>query len=41
LALPNVIAVAGSWMAPKKQVTAKDWKAIEALAREATGLKTS
>lgn len=39
LALPNVITVGGSWMAPEKQVSAKDWKAIEALAKEATKLR--
>jgi 2-dehydro-3-deoxyphosphogluconate aldolase/(4S)-4-hydroxy-2-oxoglutarate aldolase len=41
LALPNVITVGGSWMASKKHVAAKDWKAIEALAKEAAGLKAS
>jgi len=31
--------VGGSWMAPKKLIEAKDWAGIEALAREAAGLK--
>jgi 2-dehydro-3-deoxyphosphogluconate aldolase / (4S)-4-hydroxy-2-oxoglutarate aldolase len=38
LALSNVITVGGSWMAPHKQVASKDWKAIEAYAKEAKGL---
>jgi len=33
LALPNVITVGGSWMAPKALVDARDWAAITALAR--------
>ena len=39
LALSNVITVGGSWMAPKKLIAAKDWAAIETLAREAPQLK--
>ena len=39
LKLANVITVGGSWMAPKSLVAAKDWAAIEALAREAAKLK--
>ncbi len=39
LKLANVITVGGSWMAPKALVAAKDWAAIEALAREAAKLK--
>lgn len=39
LKLANVITVGGSWMAPRKLVEARDWAAIEALAREAAGLK--
>lgn len=35
LALPNVICVGGSWVAPDDLVKAKNWTAIEALAREA------
>lgn len=39
LKLANVITIGGSWMAPKKLVAAKDWTAIEALARQAASLK--
>jgi 2-dehydro-3-deoxyphosphogluconate aldolase/(4S)-4-hydroxy-2-oxoglutarate aldolase len=39
LALPNVLCVGGSWVAPFDLVEAEDWKAIEALARAACGLK--
>lgn len=39
LKLANVITIGGSWMAPKPLVAAKDWAAIEALAREAAKLK--
>ncbi len=39
LKLANVITIGGSWMAPKALVAAKDWAAIEALAREAAKLK--
>jgi 2-dehydro-3-deoxyphosphogluconate aldolase/(4S)-4-hydroxy-2-oxoglutarate aldolase len=39
LALPNVICVGGSWVMPADAVAAGDWKRIEALAREASGLK--
>jgi len=35
LALRNVKCVGGSWVAPKKLIKAKDWSAIEELAREA------
>ena len=35
LSLPNVICVGGSWVAPDDLVKAKDWAAIEVLAREA------
>jgi 2-dehydro-3-deoxyphosphogluconate aldolase/(4S)-4-hydroxy-2-oxoglutarate aldolase len=38
LKLANVITIGGSWMAPKKLIEAKDWKAIEALARQAAQL---
>ena len=31
LALPNVITIGGSWMAPKKLLAAKDWAAVEVL----------
>jgi 2-dehydro-3-deoxyphosphogluconate aldolase/(4S)-4-hydroxy-2-oxoglutarate aldolase len=39
LALPNVITIGGSWMAPKKLLAAKDWTAIEVLSREAAQLR--
>jgi 2-dehydro-3-deoxyphosphogluconate aldolase / (4S)-4-hydroxy-2-oxoglutarate aldolase len=39
LALPNVAAVGGSWVAPAKAVAAGDWAAITALAREAARLR--
>jgi 2-dehydro-3-deoxyphosphogluconate aldolase/(4S)-4-hydroxy-2-oxoglutarate aldolase len=38
LALSNVVAVGGSWVAPAKEVAARDWLAITALARQAAGL---
>ncbi len=38
LALPNVVAVGGSWVAPKDAVAAGDFVRITALAREAAGL---
>lgn len=38
LALPNVICVGGSWVAPDSLVKAGAWTTIEALAREASGL---
>jgi 2-dehydro-3-deoxyphosphogluconate aldolase/(4S)-4-hydroxy-2-oxoglutarate aldolase len=40
LALPNVLCVGGSWVAPAKAVEAGDWDAIETLAREAAALRT-
>jgi 2-dehydro-3-deoxyphosphogluconate aldolase/(4S)-4-hydroxy-2-oxoglutarate aldolase len=39
LALPNVICVGGSWVAPADAIKAGDWARIETLAREAAGLK--
>lgn len=39
LALPNVIAVGGSWVAPKNTLAARDFMRITALAREASGLR--
>jgi 2-dehydro-3-deoxyphosphogluconate aldolase / (4S)-4-hydroxy-2-oxoglutarate aldolase len=39
LALSNVITIGGSWMAPKKLLAAKDWAAVEVLAREAAHLR--
>jgi glyoxylase-like metal-dependent hydrolase (beta-lactamase superfamily II) len=38
-ALPNVVAISGSWMAPRALIDAKDWQGIEALARDAAALK--
>lgn len=38
LALPNVLCVGGSWVAPANLVKAQDWAAITALAAEAAGL---
>lgn len=35
LALPNVVAVGGSWVAPAKLVETRDWDAITTLARAA------
>ena len=37
LALPNVVAVGGSWLAPADEVAAGDWAAIEGRARRAMG----
>ena len=39
LALPNVVCVGGSWVAPAEAVRAGDWDRITALARDAAGLK--
>lgn len=39
LALSNVAAVGGSWVAPAKEVAAQDWLAITALAHQAAGLR--
>jgi 2-dehydro-3-deoxyphosphogluconate aldolase/(4S)-4-hydroxy-2-oxoglutarate aldolase len=41
LALPNVICVGGSWVAPRDAVKAGDWGRIEALAREAAAITVS
>ncbi len=38
LALPNVICVGGSWVAPRALVAAGDWSGIEAQARDAAAL---
>jgi 2-dehydro-3-deoxyphosphogluconate aldolase/(4S)-4-hydroxy-2-oxoglutarate aldolase len=38
LALPNVLCVGGSWVAPADAVRAGDWDRITALAREAAAL---
>jgi 2-dehydro-3-deoxyphosphogluconate aldolase/(4S)-4-hydroxy-2-oxoglutarate aldolase len=39
LACPNVLAVGGSWVAPKDRLAAGDFAAITALAREASALR--
>lgn len=39
LSLPNVLCVGGSWVAPDELVNDGKWDQIEALAREASGLK--
>lgn len=39
LALPNVIAVGGSWVVPHEALDAKDFARIRTLAREASGLR--
>jgi 2-dehydro-3-deoxyphosphogluconate aldolase / (4S)-4-hydroxy-2-oxoglutarate aldolase len=41
LALPNVVCVGGSWLAPEAMLAAGDWGGIEALARDAASLKKS
>ncbi|HVZ14853.1 MAG TPA: bifunctional 4-hydroxy-2-oxoglutarate aldolase/2-dehydro-3-deoxy-phosphogluconate aldolase [Bauldia sp.] len=39
LALPNVICVGGSWVAPAPALASADWARVTALARAAAGLK--
>jgi 2-dehydro-3-deoxyphosphogluconate aldolase / (4S)-4-hydroxy-2-oxoglutarate aldolase len=39
LALPNVVCVGGSWLAPPAMLAAGDFRGIEALARDAASLK--
>lgn len=39
LALPNVICVGGSWVAPSDAVASGDWDRVEALAAEAAALR--
>jgi 2-dehydro-3-deoxyphosphogluconate aldolase/(4S)-4-hydroxy-2-oxoglutarate aldolase len=39
LALPNVICVGGSWLAPPDAVARHDWAHIESLARQAAALR--
>ena len=41
LALSNVACVGGSWVAPNDLVRSGAWREIEALARDAVGLKRS
>lgn len=38
LALPNVVAVGGSWMVPAAAVAARDWSSVTRLARDAAKL---
>ncbi len=40
LALPNVVCVGGSWVAPDDAVAAGDWGRIETLAAEAAALRS-
>ncbi len=40
LALPNVICVGSSWVAPAKAMAEGDWAGIEARARDAVALRT-
>lgn len=39
LALPNVVCVGGSWLAPRDMVAAGDWDGVTALARAAAGMQ--
>ncbi|WP_100499302.1 bifunctional 4-hydroxy-2-oxoglutarate aldolase/2-dehydro-3-deoxy-phosphogluconate aldolase [Geodermatophilus chilensis] len=39
LALPNVACVGGSWLTPADAIAAGAWDRVEALAREASGLR--
>ena len=39
LALPNTVCVGGAWVAPGDRIKAGDWAGIEALAKDAAGLK--
>lgn len=39
LALPNVLCVGGSWVAPDELIAAGDWTGISALAKEAATLR--
>jgi 2-dehydro-3-deoxyphosphogluconate aldolase/(4S)-4-hydroxy-2-oxoglutarate aldolase len=39
LALPNVVCVGGSWVAPKGALAARDWPAITRLAAAAAALR--
>ena len=39
LALPNVLCVGGSWIAPADKIKAQDWNAIEAAAKQAASLR--
>ena len=39
LALPNVLCVGGSWIAPAEKINAADWAGIEAAAKAAAALR--
>lgn len=39
LALPNVVCVGGSWVAPRAMLEAGDWAGVTALARDAAALQ--
>ncbi len=39
LGLSNILCVGGSWVCPKDKLVAGDWAGIEALAREAAGIR--
>jgi 2-dehydro-3-deoxyphosphogluconate aldolase/(4S)-4-hydroxy-2-oxoglutarate aldolase len=39
LALPNVLCVGGSWVAPRDVVAARDWPVITRLAQAAAALR--
>jgi 2-dehydro-3-deoxyphosphogluconate aldolase/(4S)-4-hydroxy-2-oxoglutarate aldolase len=39
LALPNVLCVGGSWIAPADKIKAQDWAAIETAAKRAASLR--
>lgn len=39
LSLKNILCVGGSWVAPKDKLAKGDWAGIEAVAREAAGLR--
>jgi 2-dehydro-3-deoxyphosphogluconate aldolase/(4S)-4-hydroxy-2-oxoglutarate aldolase len=41
LSLPNVVCAGGSWMVKPELIKAKNWAAIEELARAAAGLRSS
>ena len=41
LALPNVVCVGGSWVAPREAIASKNWLQIERLAAAAAALKRS
>jgi len=39
LALPNIVCVGGSWVAPDQELAAHNWAAVEELARQAAALR--